>query len=90
MGKRQAEELAVGAVADFEAFYAARRPGPCPAGTGPLITAGGSAYPVLPGSPLVTTDGTVGWFCCPRFEPPGVRAAVDRQAANQSRYDSRH
>jgi hypothetical protein len=50
IGKRQAEELAVGAVADFEAFYAARRPGPCPAGTGLLITADGSAFPVLPGA----------------------------------------
>ena len=50
IGKRQAEELAVGAVADFEEFYAARRPGPCPAGTGLLITADGSAFPVLPGA----------------------------------------
>ena len=48
IGKRQAEELAVGAVIDFEAFYAARRPQPCPAGTGLLITAGGSAFSVLP------------------------------------------
>jgi len=48
IGKRQAEELAVGAVIDFEAFYAARRPAPCPAGTGLLITADGSAFPVLP------------------------------------------
>jgi hypothetical protein len=48
IGKRQAEELAVGAVADFEAFYAARRPRPCPAGTGLLITADGSAFSVRP------------------------------------------
>ena len=50
IGKRQAEELAVGAVADFEAFYAARRPQPCPAGTGLLITADGSAFAVRPGA----------------------------------------
>jgi hypothetical protein len=50
IGKRQAEELAVGAVADFEAFYAARLPEPCPAGTGLLITADGSGFPVLPGA----------------------------------------
>ncbi len=50
IGKRQAEELATGAVIDFEAFYAARRPEPCPAGTGLLITADGSAFPVLPGA----------------------------------------
>jgi len=48
LGKRQAEELAIGAAADFEAFYAARRPAPCPASTGLLITADGSAFPVLP------------------------------------------
>ncbi len=48
IGKRQAEELAIAAVADFEAFYAARQPGPCPAATGLLITADGSAFPVLP------------------------------------------
>ena len=50
IGKRQAEELAVGAVIDFEAFYAARLPEPCPAGTGLLITADGSAFSVLPGA----------------------------------------
>jgi hypothetical protein len=50
IGKRQAEELAVGAVTDFEAFYAARLPEPCPPGTGLLITADGSAFPVLPGA----------------------------------------
>jgi len=48
LGKRQAEELAIAAVADFEAFYAARQPGPSPAATGLLITADGSAFPVLP------------------------------------------
>jgi hypothetical protein len=48
LGKRQAEELAIGAVADFDAYYAARRPGPCPAETGLLVTADGSAFPVLP------------------------------------------
>jgi hypothetical protein len=50
IGKRQAEELAAGAVIDFEAFYAARRPEPCPAGTGLLITADGSGFAVLPGA----------------------------------------
>ncbi len=48
LGKRQAEDLAIGAAGDFEAFYAARRPEPCPPGTGLLITADGSAFPVLP------------------------------------------
>ena len=55
IGKRQAEELAVGTVIDFEAFYAARRPEPCPAGTGLLITADGPAFPVLPGAPRPAT-----------------------------------
>jgi hypothetical protein len=48
LGKRQAEELAVAATVDFEAFYTARRPGPSPAATGLLLTADGSAFPVLP------------------------------------------
>jgi hypothetical protein len=48
VGKRQAEELAVAAVVDFEAFYAARRPAARPDGVGLLITADGSAFPVLP------------------------------------------
>ncbi len=52
IGKRQAEELAAGAVADFGAFYAARRPRPCPVGTGLLITAPLCAMPHWPpGSP---------------------------------------
>ena len=50
IGKRQAEELAIGAAIDFEAFYAARRPEPSPAGTGLLITADGSAFSVRPGA----------------------------------------
>ena len=25
---------------------------------------------------LVTTDGTVDWFCCPRFDSPGVFASL--------------
>lgn len=50
LGKRQSEELAVAAAADFEAFYAARRPVPCEAATGLLLTADGSAFPVLPGA----------------------------------------
>ena len=48
VGKRQAEQLAIGAAIDFEAFYAARRPQPSPAGTGLLITADGSAFSVRP------------------------------------------
>jgi len=48
IGKRQVEALAVGAAVDFEAFYAARRPGPRPDDVGLLITADGSAFPVLP------------------------------------------
>jgi hypothetical protein len=48
LGKRQAEEFAVGAAADFDAFCTSRRPEPCPAQTGLLITCDGSAFPVLP------------------------------------------
>jgi hypothetical protein len=48
LGKRQAEELAIGAAADFEAFYASRLPEPCPPQTGLLLTCDGSAFPVLP------------------------------------------
>jgi hypothetical protein len=48
IGKRQAEQLAIGAAVDFEAFYAARRPEPCPSGTGLLITADGPAFSVRP------------------------------------------
>jgi len=50
LGKRQSGELAVAAAADFEAFYAARRPEPCDRATGLLLTADGSAFPVLPGA----------------------------------------
>ncbi len=50
LGKRQSEELAVAAAADFGAFYAARRPEPCDPATGLLLTADGSAFPVLPGA----------------------------------------
>lgn len=50
LGKRQSEELAVAAAADFEAFYASRRPVPCDPATGLLLTADGSAFPVLPGA----------------------------------------
>ena len=48
LGKRQAEELAIGAACDFGAYYASRLPQPCPAGTGLLITCDGSAFTVLP------------------------------------------
>ena len=50
LGKRQSEELAIAAVADFGAFYASRRPAPCDPATGLLLTADGSAFPVLPGA----------------------------------------
>ncbi len=50
LGKRQSEELAVATAADFEAFYASRRPEPCDPETGLLLTADGSAFPVLPGA----------------------------------------
>ena len=50
LGKRQSEELAIGAAADFEAFYASRLPEPCPPQTGLLLTCDGSAFPVLPGA----------------------------------------
>ena len=48
LGKRQAEELAIGSVTDFDAYYAARLPEPRPPETGLLITADGSAFSVLP------------------------------------------
>jgi hypothetical protein len=48
LGKRQAEQLAIGAAIDFERFYAARRPAPCPPDVGLLLTFDGSAFPVLP------------------------------------------
>jgi hypothetical protein len=48
IGKRQAEQLAIAAAADFDAYYAARRPAPCPPETGLLITADGSAFSVRP------------------------------------------
>jgi hypothetical protein len=48
VGKRQVEELAVGAAVDFEAFYADRRPAARPDDVGLLITADGSAFAVRP------------------------------------------
>jgi hypothetical protein len=48
LGKRQVEELAVGAAVDFGAFYAARRPAPCPPTVAVMIQADGSALPVRP------------------------------------------
>ncbi len=65
LGKRQAEELAVAATVDFEAFYADRRPAARPEGVGLLITADGSAFPVLPGA----------------LRPATAKAAAARQAA---------
>jgi hypothetical protein len=50
LGKRQSEELAITAACDFEGFYASRRPEPCDPATGLLLTADGSAFPVLPGA----------------------------------------
>ena len=65
IGKRQAESPAAGAVIDFEAFYAERRPAPCPDRVGLLITADGSAFPVLPAA----------------LRPATARAAAARAAA---------
>lgn len=50
LGKRQCEELAIAAACDFDAFYASRLPEPREACTGLLLTADGSAFPVLPGA----------------------------------------
>ncbi len=50
LGKRQCEELAIAAACDFDSFYASRLPEPCDLGTGLLLTADGSAFPVLPGA----------------------------------------
>jgi hypothetical protein len=48
VGKRQAEETAVAVAADFEGYYASRRPVPRPAGRALLLTCDGSAFTVLP------------------------------------------
>jgi hypothetical protein len=48
VGKRQAEETAEAYAADFEGFYAARLPAPCPDGHAVLLTCDGSAFTVLP------------------------------------------
>ncbi|SBW18115.1 hypothetical protein FDG2_0526 [Candidatus Protofrankia californiensis] len=55
LGKRQAEQLAVEAAADFEAYYTARRPENCPQPTGLLISCDGSALPVRPDAPRPAT-----------------------------------
>jgi hypothetical protein len=47
VGKRQAEETAEAYAADFEGFYAARVPEPCPDDQAVLLTCDGSAFPVL-------------------------------------------
>jgi hypothetical protein len=65
IGKRQVEALSTAAVVDFEAFYAARRPGACPDDVGLLITADGSALPVRPEA----------------LRPATAKAAADRAAA---------
>jgi hypothetical protein len=46
--KRQAEEITLAFPADFESFYAARRPAPCPDSHAVLLTCDGSAFTVLP------------------------------------------
>ena len=48
IGKRQAEETAEAYAADFEGFYAARRPEPCPDDWAVLLTCDGSALTMLP------------------------------------------
>jgi hypothetical protein len=48
VGKRQVEETAIAYAADFEGFYASRRPAPCPGCPPLLLTFDGSAFPVLP------------------------------------------
>jgi hypothetical protein len=48
VGKRQAEEISVAFAADFDGFYASRRPGPCPDSHAVLLTCDGSAFTVLP------------------------------------------
>jgi hypothetical protein len=65
IGKRQVEALSTAAAVDFEAFYAARRPGACPDDVGLLITADGSALPVRPEA----------------LRPATAKAAADRAAA---------
>lgn len=65
IGKRQVEALSMAAAADFEAFYAARRPSACPDDVGLLITADGSALPVRPEA----------------LRPATAKAAADRAAA---------
>jgi hypothetical protein len=48
IGKRQCEETAEAYAADFDAFYASRRPEPAPGGFPLLLTFDGSALTVLP------------------------------------------
>jgi hypothetical protein len=48
LGKHQAEQLALQAAVDFDAFYTTRRPDPSPDTTGLLISCDGSALPVRP------------------------------------------
>lgn len=48
IGKRQCEETADAYAADFDAFYASRRPEPAPDGCPLLLTFDGSALTVLP------------------------------------------
>jgi hypothetical protein len=48
LGKRQAEQLAIGAAADFDGYYAARRPEPCADQIGLLLSFDASGLPVLP------------------------------------------
>jgi hypothetical protein len=55
LGKRQAEQLAVEAAVDFEAYYTVRRPQPRSATTGLLISCDGSALPVRPDAPRQAT-----------------------------------
>jgi hypothetical protein len=74
--------LAIGAAADFEAFYAARRPAPSPAGTGLLFSADGSAFTVRPEALRPATakaarqPAASGW----PDDPVGLRKSKKRSA----------
>ncbi len=87
LGKRQCEELAIATVCDSGAFYGSRLPEPRDPRTGLLLTADGSAFPVLPAALRAATAKAAaararqaaesGWL----DDPSDLRKARKRMAA---------